>query len=449
MAKKIHKIPTTTQPITPFESGAPIKPPTYGSMAPKDTQATSGGNYTPSVPPPSATATPNVDREALRRRYQEAANRIKNLKRGTPEYDKNAQILQSIGSSQGFNWQNDIPKGYQIPALPSNETPDLTGVSNQPAPPPTTEQSGQFGDGQPSVGTPTPPSDAQPGPGTTDTGATNPAAPTEPSITRDMAKDLLMKMFSDNSAFEPANYEGSPLYQFQKNKGLADLEKLYAARGLTKSGAEIQGNSDFLAQVGAQEADRQRAYAENNAQRATDSALHLFDLAQNDDQFKTNNQFDMTKFLTEVQNNDKEFAYKSDQDYLNWLTDQSKTNSDDLYKFAALGLGQGNSLMSNAMGAGTNLSDLIAEYGKLHGGFLSGQYGKPTTGVTGPASTGGSGGGAPAPTYTPPAPTGPNFSNIGPAGINSNFTSNTGFGNSLTSLFGDLFGNGSNKGIFG
>lgn len=69
------------------------------------------------------------------------------------------------------------------------------------------------------------------------------------------------------SAYEPKFFEGSPMYQFQKQKGMADLEKLMAARGLTGSGAEIQGNSDFLANINATEAEKQRQYAEAERDR--------------------------------------------------------------------------------------------------------------------------------------------------------------------------------------
>jgi len=79
--------------------------------------------------------------------------------------------------------------------------------------------------------------------------------------------EAMAKGMSTMQAYEPQSFEGSPLYQFQKQKGLADLEKLMAARGLTGSGAEIQGNSDFLAQLNATEAEKQRQYAEANRDR--------------------------------------------------------------------------------------------------------------------------------------------------------------------------------------
>jgi hypothetical protein len=83
----------------------------------------------------------------------------------------------------------------------------------------------------------------------------------------DALMNAMKEGMSTMQAYEPKFFEGSPLYQFQKEKGMKDLEKLMAARGLTGSGAEIQGNSDFLAQINATEAEKQRGYAEANRDR--------------------------------------------------------------------------------------------------------------------------------------------------------------------------------------
>ena len=79
--------------------------------------------------------------------------------------------------------------------------------------------------------------------------------------------DALAKGTNTMQMYEPKNFEGSPLYQFQKEKGMRDMERLMAARGLTNSGAEIQANSDFLVNLNAQEAEKQRQYADAQAQR--------------------------------------------------------------------------------------------------------------------------------------------------------------------------------------
>jgi len=105
-------------------------------------------------------------------------------------------------------------------------------------------------------------------------------------------------------AYEPKNFEGSPLYQFQKQEGMKDLEKLMAARGLTNSGAEVQANKDFLTQLNAQEADKQRGYAEQEAQRALNQMQFIANLENDQQQFNARRQDDrstlMTNFLTNI-----------------------------------------------------------------------------------------------------------------------------------------------------
>lgn len=90
---------------------------------------------------------------------------------------------------------------------------------------------------------------------------------------------ILMDMLRGNGstigAYEPKNFEGSPMYKFQKEQGMKDLEKLMAARGLTGSGAEIQANSDFLAQLNASEAEKQRQYAQSDVERRMSGLQNL------------------------------------------------------------------------------------------------------------------------------------------------------------------------------
>lgn len=98
------------------------------------------------------------------------------------------------------------------------------------------------------------------------------------------------------AAYEPKNFEGSPLYQFQKQKGMQDLEKLMASRGLTNSGAEIQANSDFLANLNATEAENQRKYAQQDMQRAQDAMQFIanYDQAERGD-LTNRQQFEATR----------------------------------------------------------------------------------------------------------------------------------------------------------
>ena len=173
----------------------------------------------------------NPQRVDAIRQYNDSINRIKklNLQPGTDQYTRNAQRIKDIGSKYGFNWQRHIGKDFGA----------------QPAQAQAQAQA---------------------------------PAPTEPSPEQMMSgyrspmTDALMKAFSQGTstmnAYLPQNYEGSPMYQFQKEQGQKDLSKLMAARGLTNSGAEIEANSKFLNELGATESEKARQYAENEAQRA-------------------------------------------------------------------------------------------------------------------------------------------------------------------------------------
>lgn len=133
---------------------------------------------------------------------------------------------------------------------------------NQTPPPPPPGDQGQ----PPPPPPPPPPGDEPPANNTADPLTTE----FDGNYQSPMSKALMEAFNNVNntlSAYEPKFFEGSPMYQFQKQKGMADLEKLMAARGLTGSGAEIQGNSDFLANINATEAEKQRQYAEAERDR--------------------------------------------------------------------------------------------------------------------------------------------------------------------------------------
>jgi hypothetical protein len=194
------------------------------------------------VKPPQQPATePPVvatnDRPLQIRRYQEAVNRIGTMQTNTDQYNKNAQIIKDVGNKYGFNWQKHIGKDWAMPQ--TTQPTDSVPAENQPTTP---QQSAT---------------------------QTN-SAPTTQEFQSPMTKSLLDALRQGTNtmqAYEPKFFDGSPLYQFQKQKGLADMERLMAARGLTNSGAEIQANSDFLANINAQEAEKQRQFADQQAQR--------------------------------------------------------------------------------------------------------------------------------------------------------------------------------------
>lgn len=253
----------------------------------------------------------NVNPQGQRQRdlswYQDAVGRLKNkgFQQGSDLYNKNAQRIYDVGRRWGLNYKQHIgdwapqansgtttqaaagsiaaPTGLRPENLPMyNLLSDderrkflrmrssdpraalrwMQGATKgrQAPTPPTADQ----------TQTQTPPADAPTDAPPTDTATADPGGFNFASYQSPMTKALMDAMaqgMSTMQAYEPKNFEGSPLYQFQKQKGMADLEKLMAARGLTGSGAEIQGNADFLAQLNATEAEKQRQYAEANRDR--------------------------------------------------------------------------------------------------------------------------------------------------------------------------------------
>lgn len=253
----------------------------------------------------------NVNPQGQRQRdlswYQDAVGRIKNkgFQQGSDLYNKNAQRIYDVGRRWGLNYKQHIgdwapqanpdttttaavgsiaaPTGLRPENLPmynllndderrkflrmrsSDPRAALrwmqgTTKGRQAPTPPTTDQ----------TETQTPPADPPADTPSTEPSTADPGGFNFASYQSPMTKALMDAMaqgMNTMQAYEPKFFEGSPLYQFQKQKGLGDLEKLMAARGLTGSGAEIQGNSDFLANINATEAEKQRQYAETNRDR--------------------------------------------------------------------------------------------------------------------------------------------------------------------------------------
>lgn len=92
----------------------------------------------------------------------------------------------------------------------------------------------------------------------------------QPDVKTMPGEDVARTLFPSVRSFEPKNYEGSPLYQFQRDQGLGALDKTLAARGLTNSGAELELKQKFLTDLGAREAEVARGYAQNEADRYWD-----------------------------------------------------------------------------------------------------------------------------------------------------------------------------------
>jgi hypothetical protein len=202
------------------------------------------------------------------------------------------------------------------------------------------------------------------------------------------------------------NYEGSPYYNWRKQKGMGDLEKLMSARGLTKSGAEIQANSDFLSQVGADESQRMR-----------------------DDNYR------WTSMGADLQSRNADRAFNestanSDADFRN-----RQLYSDNMFKGLGLALGQDPSALGYS--AGSAMSDAMMAKGKAGQAVQTGIYNKPTQGIVPRATGGGGGGGGSYPGYVAPYPT--NTSQMPYASAIAGSSNATGWGNFIQGL-GGIFG---------
>ena len=202
----------------------------------------------PQVPPPrkdvSIMPVRNPAQEAgERRRYQEAVNRLGRFAPGSQEYGNNAGIIKDIGSRLGFNWQKQVGANF-------GQTPPTAAAEPAPAPPAAPQAPAPQAEPMADV--------------------TNYQSPMTKSLLEALGKGT-----NTSRAWEPQNYQGSPLYQFQKDKGMGDLQKLMAARGLTNSGAEIQANSDFVSQLNATEADKARSLAEAEMGRNNDMLRYI------------------------------------------------------------------------------------------------------------------------------------------------------------------------------
>ena len=216
-----------------------------------------------------------------------------------------------------------------------------------------------------------------------------PAAPTPaPAQPAPSAPPPVDTMFPNERMFEPKNYEGSPLYQFQVGEGQKQLSRSLAARGLTNSGHGIEQELNIPLRAAAQDTDRMTRVAESNADRLANyqqnEALRL--------ERAGNNQWDRSYSLAQL------------------LAEQSP------WQAALSGL--------------NNTADITKMSGDARARYLQDAYKRVM------ASRGGGGGG-----FVPmPLPTGgPDYSGIMPTQISGNQSSNNGWLNVVSNLLGGLF----------
>lgn len=241
-----------------------------------------------------------------------------------------------------------------------------------------------FGKGAAGGATPTIPS-ATPAPAPEPVVAEPPVSTVDP-VPTPAPVDNSAALFPGIRAFEPKNYEGSPLYQMQLDQGTKKLEKIYAARGHNNSGKELEGLGRFVNELGANEAMRAQGVSQQEADRA-----------------------------------ERMQTRESDR-----LTGQSRDKWGQITDVLDLMLRQ------NPMDAATQMTNsqggLVAGQGNTVAGQIKGQTPKVRGGT-----------GAPPPRYNPPTPSGPNMSGANSTQAQIDAQGNINYGEILTNLLGSFF----------
>lgn len=209
------------------------------------------------------------------------------------------------------------------------------------------------------------------------------AAPVQPAVESNT-------LFPNARMFEPQNYAGSPMYQFQVQEGQKQLAKSLASRGLSGSGHAIEEELNIPLRVAAQDTDRMTNVAMQNADR-----------------------------LATMQNNEALRLERSGNEQWNRAYSLADLMaSQNPMQYAAAGL--------------NNVGDIMRDAGQAQANFLKDYYDRVM-----PAGGGGGGrGGGGAPGMPATVPTGPDYRNIRPTEITGNYESNNGWLGILTNALG-------------
>ncbi len=203
------------------------------------------------------------------------------------------------------------------------------------------------------------------------------------------SNDIGNTLFPSGRAFEPENYQGSPLYKFQQGEGEKSIRRALAKRGLLDSGAEIEAISDFNTELGAVESDKARSYADKEADR-----------------------------YERIQQNESLRRERGEG-----------RAGDDMYRWTQLMLDQNpmDYAFSGTKEAAGNIDDSYS----ANAAYLRERYPRAF------ASGGGGGGGSGA--YVPPFPTGPDYSEIDRLGSLGGSSSGTNYWNAIKNTIAGLF----------
>lgn len=231
-----------------------------------------------------------------------------------------------------------------------------------------------------------------------------PAAPTTPAATNQPGFNRSVDNFGISPyganpgrtffpsirAFEPAAYEGSPLYDFQLKEGQKALNRRLSASGLLGSGRDIEAHGELATRLAASEADKSRDIAEREADR-------YYTMMQDESMRREragNSQFDRTMRVLETMLSQNPLQY--------------------------------------GYGAATNMADMDLGEGRRRGNVVADLYPRHSIGAGSGYSA------APMPRYIAPFPDAPDFSGANMAQAVGNNANMTQWGNLFSSLAGLL-----------
>lgn len=215
------------------------------------------------------------------------------------------------------------------------------------------------------------------------------AAPTAPTTTatpapvQPAAPNPMMRTTYD---FVPRDMTQDPIYKFQKEQGLSELDQYLASKGLRQSGARDRAASRLIGQLGADAYGRQLNTAGAEADR-----------------------------FERMTQNESGRLERAGQNQFNNL-------------MSVLQLGASQSPMAYGYDATENSANMANAQGKTLASFLSQLY---------PRYSGGGGGGSMP--FIPPFASSPDFSAADYAAIQGGSRNNAGWGNTISNLLGGLF----------
>ena len=120
------------------------------------------------------------------------------------------------------------------------------------------------------------------------------AATTQPDYGQ-QAKDVMAALYPQTSLLDPTKYVNQEMYDWENKQGQKGLDRYYASRGLTNSGAELAKNAEFQDKLAANTKADAFAMAQADANRRQQAADRFGGMLNNEADRKMQggqNQFD-------------------------------------------------------------------------------------------------------------------------------------------------------------